>query len=130
MMEHTILLLQPIEKHDSRTWTDYNCVDDCLEGVCKVYEEFLKKTSPGSPSITYDITHLFTFIDRLNDLSVLVYDTETSLYTPHDKSWIKDRIFEFLRGHARGDQNSDDDDEEDDEDVLEVIDEFFVVNIC
>ncbi len=41
-------------------------------GVCKIYEEYLKRMNPNSPSITYDISQLFDFIDQLSDLSCLV----------------------------------------------------------
>ena len=34
-----------------------------LSGICKVFEEHLKKQNPTSPSITYDISELFQFID-------------------------------------------------------------------
>ena len=43
-----------------------------LPGVCKMYEEHLKRMNPNSPSITYDISQLFDFIDDLADLSCLV----------------------------------------------------------
>jgi hypothetical protein len=43
-----------------------------MEGVCKIYEEHLKKMNPNTPSITYDISQLFGFIDGLSDLSCLV----------------------------------------------------------
>lgn len=43
-----------------------------LAGVCKMYEEHLKRMNPNSPSITYDISQLFDFIDDLADLSCLV----------------------------------------------------------
>lgn len=38
-----------------------------------MYEEHLKRMNPNSPSITYDISQLFDFIDDLADLSCLVY---------------------------------------------------------
>lgn len=41
-------------------------------GVCKMYEEHLKRMNPNSPSITYDISQLFDFVDDLADLSCLV----------------------------------------------------------
>ena len=41
-------------------------------GVCKIFEEFLKRQNPNIPSITYDISQLFDFIDQLADLSCLV----------------------------------------------------------
>lgn len=43
-----------------------------MEGVCKIYEEHLKRQNPHTPSITYDISQLFDFIDQLADLSCLV----------------------------------------------------------
>lgn len=43
-----------------------------LLGVCKMYEEHLKRMNPNSPSITYDISQLFDFTDDLADLSCLV----------------------------------------------------------
>lgn len=43
-----------------------------VTGTCKIYEEYLKKMNPNSPSITYDISQLFDFIDSLADLSCLV----------------------------------------------------------
>ena len=42
-------------------------------GVCKIYEEHLKRMNPNTPSITYDISQLFDFIDQLADLSCLVW---------------------------------------------------------
>lgn len=33
---HTILLIQPSRGHESRTYTDYETVQECLEGACAV----------------------------------------------------------------------------------------------
>lgn len=41
-------------------------------GLCKIYEEYLRQMNPHSPSITYDISELFKFVDNLYDLSCLV----------------------------------------------------------
>ena len=41
-------------------------------GICKIYEEHLRQLHPHSPSITYDISELFKFVDNLHDLSCLV----------------------------------------------------------
>lgn len=54
-----------------------------LLGVCKMYEEHLKRMNPNSPSITYDISQLFDFIDDLADLSCLVW---VSLSLQHSSS--------------------------------------------
>lgn len=99
-MSHTILLVQASAKPESRTYSDYETVNDCLDGICKMYEEHLKRLNPNSPSITYDISNLFDFIDQLTDLSCLVLDKNTVAYSPHNKEWIKEKIYILLRKQA------------------------------
>ena len=71
-------------------------------GICKVFEEHLKKRSPTSPSITYDISELFEFVDQISDLSCLVFQKQTGQYKLHNKDWIKQEIFQLLRKQASG----------------------------
>ncbi|CAG0880626.1 unnamed protein product [Darwinula stevensoni] len=97
---HTILLIQPGPKPETRTYCDYETVAECMEGVCKIYEEHLKRQNPHTPSITYDIAQLFDFIDQLTDLSCLVYQGNTNTYAPFNKSWIKEKIYVMLRKQA------------------------------
>ncbi|KAK2160277.1 hypothetical protein LSH36_137g07063 [Paralvinella palmiformis] len=99
-MSHTILLVQPGKRPEARTYSDYESVNECLEGVCKIYEEYLKRTNPNSPSITYDISQLFDFIDQMADLSCLVYEKTSGKYVPHNKDWIKEKIYILLRKQA------------------------------
>ena len=62
-MSHTILLIQPSGKRpESRTYSDYESLNECLEGVCRIYEEHLKRQHPNAPQITYDVAQLFGFI--------------------------------------------------------------------
>ena len=72
-MSHTILLVQPGVKPETRTYSDYESVNECMEGVCKLYEEHLKKTNPTLPSITYDISQLFDFIDQVYRALINLY---------------------------------------------------------
>lgn len=65
---HTILLVQPGPRPETRTYSDYESVNDCMEGVCKIYEEHLKRRNPNTPTITYDISQLFDFIDQVSNL--------------------------------------------------------------
>ncbi|KAL7063560.1 hypothetical protein AAHC03_01122 [Spirometra sp. Aus1] len=100
-MGHTILLVQSAaKKPDTRAWTDYETVNQCLEGVCKIYEEQLKRQNPSAPTITYDISQLFEFIDALADLSCLEFHEDTATYVPHTKHWIKENIYLLLRNQA------------------------------
>ncbi|OQR70863.1 enhancer of rudimentary-like [Tropilaelaps mercedesae] len=112
-MAHTIMLLQP-GKPESRTYSDFESVNECMEGICHVFEEHLKRQNPQSASITYDISQLFDFIDQLNDLTCLVrikliefttfnslvHQKTTNTYSPYNKAWIKDKIYALLRQQA------------------------------
>ncbi|KAK2088546.1 hypothetical protein P7K49_034453 [Saguinus oedipus] len=62
-----------------------------MEGVCEMYEEHLKRMNPNSPSITYDISQLFDFIDDLADLSCLLYRADTQTYQLITKTGLKRR---------------------------------------
>ncbi|GBM39200.1 Enhancer of rudimentary [Araneus ventricosus] len=96
---HTLLLAQP-GKPETRSYSDYDSVNECMEGVCHMYEEHLKRQNPDSASITYDIRQLFEFIDQLSDLCCLVYQKTTNTYAPYNKDWIKDKIYILLRRQA------------------------------
>jgi len=98
-MAHTILLIQQ-GKPDTRTYCDYESVNEAMEGVCHIYEEHLKQQSPATPSITYDISQLFDFVESLTDLSCLVYQRNTNTYAPYAKDWIKEKIYILLRREA------------------------------
>uniref|UniRef100_A0AAZ3QI24 Enhancer of rudimentary homolog n=1 Tax=Oncorhynchus tshawytscha TaxID=74940 RepID=A0AAZ3QI24_ONCTS len=98
---HTILLVQPTKRPEGRTYADYESVNECMEGVCKMYEEHLKRMNPNTPSITYDISQLFDFIHDLADLSCLVYRADSQTYQPYNKDWIKEKIYVLLRRQAQ-----------------------------
>ena len=68
----------------------YESVNERMEGVCKMYEEHLKRMNPNSPSITYDISQLSDFTNDLADLSCVVYRADTQTYQPYNKDWIKE----------------------------------------
>lgn len=99
-MSHTILLIQPERKLEGRTYCDYETFQECLEGICKMYEEHLRQMHPHNASITYDISQLFEFVDSLVDLSCLVFQKSKNAYTPHNKEWIKRKIYEMLKQQA------------------------------
>ena len=88
-------------------------------GICKVYEEYLKKKTPTRATITYDISNLFEFIDDLKDLSMLVLDNvifrkfrlkklffknflqQSFTYVPHNKQFVKESIFNLMNERIR-----------------------------
>ncbi|XP_050079188.1 enhancer of rudimentary homolog [Anopheles maculipalpis] len=96
-MSHTILLLQPSSDPSTRTYSDYESVGQCMEGVCKIYEEILKRRNTNALTITYDISQLFDFIDQFSDFCCLVFQPMTNTYEPHTKQWVKENIYQYLK---------------------------------
>ncbi|XP_059121077.1 enhancer of rudimentary homolog [Peromyscus eremicus] len=103
-MSHTIFLVQPTKRPEGRTYADYESVSECMEGVCKMYEEHLKRMNPNSPSVTYNISQLFHFINDVADLSCLVYRADTQTYQPYNKDWIKEKIEDLCAPSSRAQQ--------------------------
>ncbi|XP_060648351.1 protein enhancer of rudimentary-like [Drosophila nasuta] len=99
-MSHTILLVQPAKHVTSRTFCDYESLRECIDGICKIYEEHLKQLKPYYSIITYDIRELFDFLDTLADIGCLVYDKRSNSYVPRNKVWIKEHIYLQLREAA------------------------------
>uniref|UniRef100_A0AC34QRT3 Enhancer of rudimentary homolog n=1 Tax=Panagrolaimus sp. JU765 TaxID=591449 RepID=A0AC34QRT3_9BILA len=96
-MSHTILLIQSTDSVESRTWTDYESTMDCLEAICKIYEEHLKKLNPVGSVISYEANDLIKFLDRLCDISCLIYSKKSCTYIPKSRDWIKKEIYNLLR---------------------------------
>jgi hypothetical protein len=44
-----------------------------VPGIVSMFEKRLKELNPTLPSISYDISDLYTYIDTFNDFSALVY---------------------------------------------------------
>lgn len=85
-MSHTILLVQPGARPETRTYSDYESVNECMEGVCKIYEEHLKRRNPNTPTITYDISQLFDFVDQVRQLPDVV--VRMASHTPQGPLFI------------------------------------------
>ena len=69
--QHTIVLIQPTKKPDGRTYSDFKGINEAMEGVCKLFEEHLKRQNPTKPQITYDVADLFDFIARFEFFIIL-----------------------------------------------------------
>ncbi|CAE8631740.1 unnamed protein product [Polarella glacialis] len=98
---HTIVLVQFDEAKDARTYLDFAGVPEALDGVCQLYEQSLKAANPGLRSTTYDVTDLFSFMDGLGDLCCLVLNLATGAYVPHNREWLKARVFEHLKNQVQ-----------------------------
>mmetsp|Transcript_75914 Transcript_75914/g.93221 ORF Transcript_75914/g.93221 Transcript_75914/m.93221 type:complete len:103 (-) Transcript_75914:197-505(-) len=99
-MPHTILLSQYNNNISSKHWDDYDSIPSCMDGVCQMFERQLKKDNPQKKQITYDIQNLYDYIDRLPDISCLVFADKYHVYEPKGKKWIKDQVFKHLKQQA------------------------------
>ena len=70
---HTLLLVQFNSNLASRTFLDYESLALAMDGVCALYEKELKVLNPKVVNITYDISDLYSYLDQLADISLLVY---------------------------------------------------------
>lgn len=52
-------------------------------------------------TLTYDIGDLFGYMDFLGDLCCLVFNQQLNAYIPHNKEWMKDRLFQHLKMQVR-----------------------------
>ena len=50
-------------------------------------------------TLSYDISDLHRYLDSLPQLVALIQDQSGS-YTPHEKDWIKKRVYLHLRNQA------------------------------
>ena len=98
MRTHVDSLL--IMNSTNSSYLDFPTVEAAMDAVVKMYELKLKELNPSIKHITYDIADLYKYIDSLNDLCGLVLDPSTNKYDPHDRAWIKNRIFQHLKRQA------------------------------
>ena len=94
------LLVLATQRAEGRTYSEYESVNECMEGICKMYEEHLKRMNPPGQSITYGVDQLFEFIDRMVNLSCLVFREDTQTYKPYSREWIKERLYVLLSQQA------------------------------
>ena len=73
-----------------------------MDGVIKMYEVKLKQLNPNVQNITYDIQDLYNYIDSLEDLSALVFDGNSNMYSPSGREWVKKKVFQVLKNQAGG----------------------------
>ena len=79
---HTLLLVQYNHSLASRTFLDFTSLAAALDGVCLLYEKELKALNPSMTNITYDISDLYSYLDQLADIALLVYAARRTLARP------------------------------------------------
>ncbi|XP_063224968.1 enhancer of rudimentary homolog [Bacillus rossius redtenbacheri] len=96
-MSHTVLLVQCSADVFSRTYSDFECVKECIDYVVSMFEEYLRRTNPHLQQVSYAANELFEFVDSLHDLSCMVLDKRQSVYVPYNKDWLKEKLLRKLQ---------------------------------
>eukprot|EP01061_Rhynchopus_euleeides_P043891 TRINITY_DN76734_c0_g1_i1.p1 TRINITY_DN76734_c0_g1~~TRINITY_DN76734_c0_g1_i1.p1 ORF type:complete len:105 (+),score=32.42 TRINITY_DN76734_c0_g1_i1:73-387(+) len=104
-MTHTIVMYQPTQRLNSRTFSDFETMSGAMNGLCSMYETRLKMDNPHARSISYDIADLFEFLDTFEDFSMLHFNAEKKAYEPYGVSWIKNRLYMHLKSQETGGAN-------------------------
>ena len=98
---HTFVLVQFTEDENSRTYLDFDTIQEALDGLCQIFEQKLKFSNRESQQITYDLTDLINYFDKLADLSCMVYNDTQKIYVPHGRDWIKSKVYMSLKRQAK-----------------------------
>ncbi len=93
---HTILLFQQDQAPSSRTFYDFASLKTAAGGLTQIFENQLREFNPDRKELTYNMADLYEYIDRVPDLSMLVFDPYTKQYRPFTKAMIKDVLLEFV----------------------------------
>lgn len=64
-------MVQFTEDENSRTYLDFETINEGLDGVCQMYEQKLKASNPEKTEIEYDLQNLCQYIDELKDCAML-----------------------------------------------------------
>ncbi|EDW13130.1 protein enhancer of rudimentary [Drosophila mojavensis] len=91
-MPHIIVLLQSTHHWASRTYLEYESIDDCMDALCRIFEGFMRLKNLYVDNKNY-LLELFNFLDTLEDISCVVMQGDSNMYTPHNKLWIKEQLF-------------------------------------
>jgi len=93
---HTLVLIQP-GGEETRTYSDFDSIKEAMEGICYIFELYIKQSDSNLTTITYDVKQLFDFIDSLKEIVCLVFEETLSTYSAYNKDWIKEKLYMMLR---------------------------------
>eukprot|EP00871_Galdieria_phlegrea_P001374 jgi/Galph1/2237/GphlegSOOS_G873.1 len=95
-----IILVQWNRAKTTRTYYDYRNLEEALQGLCTWYENQLRSSQPHLSYISYEARDLLFYLQELEELACLIYDSQEGKYVPYNKDWIKTKLLGFLRKRA------------------------------
>ena len=100
---HTFVLIQFTQDENSKTYLDFDTIQEALDGICQIYEQKLRLTNKRADDeqVNYDLADLLNYIDKCTDMSCLTYNDTQKVYVPHGREWIKSKIYMSLKRQAK-----------------------------
>ncbi|CAE7026352.1 unnamed protein product [Symbiodinium natans] len=62
-----------------------------MDDVCQMYEQMMKMDMGSKQQVKYTVEDLWSFIDRLRDIAIMIYDSQVGEYLPHNREWAKNQ---------------------------------------
>ena len=102
---HSILFIQFSQSEDSRTYLDFDKVEDGCEALTRIYESVKinkKKEEDKSDSgrFEYELSDFLKFLDSLYDIGAMVYSDKAPGYMAHGKEWLKAKIYTYMKENS------------------------------
>lgn len=91
-MCHIIVLMQTTEYWGSRTYLEFESINECMDSLCRIYDGHVRCQNLDVDSQNY-LLDLFNFLDDLADISCVVLQDGSNMYTARNKLWIKEQLF-------------------------------------
>lgn len=100
-----IALIQLTSAPESRTYTFYDDVAQCMDGLCQLYEQAIAVKNPRLHNVTYSFDELLGYFQSLSDLSFLVREERQNSngpghYAYYNIDWVERQMFHHLRRQA------------------------------
>ena len=73
----------------------------CPAALITRFETELSRLNPTRPQLTYESQDLASYIERMPDLSALVFEDSIQAYVPCGKEWIKGKAVQALQRTAQ-----------------------------
>ena len=73
----------------------------CPAAIITRFEGELSRLNPTRPQLTYEVQDLASYIERMPDLSALVFEDSIQAYVPCGKEWIKGKAVQALQRTAQ-----------------------------
>lgn len=96
MVGKVLLLVQHKVDSESKRYQEFLSLEKCLDYILKIFEDKLRTQLQEKDNFTYDLSDLYEYLDDLPQILCLIYSEEMRNFTPHDKNWVKSKLYSHL----------------------------------